>query len=363
MIHTNNLFSEIEKGLEGGNVGLSTGLPKLDEIIAGVQRKTIYNVTAPISGGKTSIASYAFVYQPLIQNLNNPSFKLIFFSLEISAETLLAKLLSLYIYETYNREISYKKLLSRTKNNKLSTEEYVIVQACKDWLYKVEKIIYIYDRALTSDSFYAVVKGFAEVHGKFEDVDDHETIYTPYDSDLFVLAIIDHVSLIKTKGSQQTKQAIDTVCSEAIYFRNKCSFSFVLLQQINRTSGSMDRRKAELQEIELQDLKDTAGPSEAADVVLALFFPHRDKMSVYRKYKIAKGFRDAFRSIITLKNRYGECDQIVPVNFFGSIGLFRELQEPEFYDTIIDYNPYVYLFPPAPTTLDEEINKIDNYFL
>lgn len=314
---------------------------------------------------KTSFALYSFIYQPLKLYLDNPNFRLIYFSLEISAETLLAKLLSLHIYETYNREISYKKLLSRTKLSRLTEEDYQIVLESKVWVEKVEKILYIYDKALTSDGFYAVTKSFAESHGEFINVDEREERYIAQNPDLFVLGIIDHVSLIKSKAGQTKKDAIDTVCSEAIYFRNKCDYSFVLLQQLNRTSGSMDRRKAELQEIELQDLKDTAGPSEAADVVLAIFFPHREKMSTYRKYKIGQGFREAFRSLITLKNRYGECDQIIAINFFGSIGLFKELAEPEYFNTVIDYAPYIHLFPPIPTIMvenkDESIS--DNFYI
>jgi len=363
MTHTDNLIKDIKRGLDGQNIGLSTGLEKLDETIAGIQKKTIYNVTAGISAGKTSFALHSFIYEPLKQNLDNANFRLIFFSLEISAETLLAKLLSLYIYDTFKLEIPYKKLLSRTKHSKLTESEFQVVLKCRDWLNKVEGIIYIYDKALNCDGFYAVMKSFAESHGTFQDVGEHEVLYTPSNPNLFVLAVLDHVSLIRTKSGQQVKQAIDIVCSEAIYFRNKCDYSFVFLQQINRTSGSMDRRKAELQEIELQDLKDTAGPSEAADVVLAIFFPHRDKMSVYRKYQIAKGFRDAFRSIITLKNRYGECDQIIPINFFGSIGLFRELAEPEFYQGLTDYNPYIHLFPPKPSLVEESDTFLTQDFL
>lgn len=314
---------------------------------------------------KTSFALYSFIYQPLKLYLDNPNFKLIYFSLEISAETLLAKLLSLHIYETYNREISYKKLISRTNLSRLNVEETKIVMQCRDWVEKVEKSIYIYDKALTSDGFYAVTKGFAELHGEFVTIDDREETYTSNNSELFVLAVIDHVSLIRAKAGQTKKDAIDTVCSEAIYFRNKCDYSFILLQQLNRTSGSMDRRKAELQEMELQDLKDTAGPSEAADVVLGIFFPHREKMSTYRKYKIGQGFREAFRSLITLKNRYGECDQIIAVNFFGSIGLFKELPDPDFFNSVIDYSPYIHLFPPIPTIMesDDKETITDNFFI
>jgi len=364
MRHTDNLLKDIHDGLSGRNVGISTGLTKFDEVIAGIQRKSIYNIGAGMGAGKTSLALYSFIYVPLKTHLDDPHFKIIYFSLEISAETLLAKLLSLYIYETFNKEIPYKKLLSRTKNSQLTEKEFKMVLECKDWLNKVENKLYIYDRALTAKSFYAYMKSFAESFGTFEDVDEYNISYTPNDPDLFVLAILDHVSLVKTEGVQKVKEAIDTICSEAIHFRNKCFYSFVFLQQLNRTQSSMDRRKAELQEIELQDFKDTAGPSEAADVVLGLYFPHRDKISSYRKYNISKGFRDSFRSIIILKNRYGECDQIIPINFFGSIGLFKELDEPEKYQDIIDYSPYLYLFPVKASNM--EFLKLDadndNYF-
>ena len=41
-----------------------------------------------------------------------------------------------------------------------------------------------------------------------------------------------------------------------------------------------------------------------------------------------------------LKNRFGSADKNVGVNFFGSIGLWRELPKPE---EINDYEPYTKL--------------------
>ena len=46
--------------------------------------------------------------------------------------------------------------------------------------------------------------------------------------------------------------------------------------QQNRESSSMDRRKADLSEPGLNDLKDTGNPAQDADVVLQLFFPFRE---------------------------------------------------------------------------------------
>lgn len=363
--YTDSLFVKIKDGLKGINIGISTGLPKLDEIIAGVQKATLYDIAAGLGVGKTSLALYAFIYYPLKTYLNNPNFKIIYFSLEMTAEILLAKLLSLHIYDTYNIEVSYKKLMSRTKNNRLSEEEFKIVANCELWLHQVEQSLIIYDKALTSDGLYAFLKQYSTDNGNWISGEKGET-YVANNPDCLTLVVLDHMGLLKKKVGQSMKDAIDTTSSELIYFRNKCSYSALMLQQLNRTASSMDRRKAELQETELQDLKDSGGPSEAADVVLSLFFPHREKMVTYRGFKIAKGFREAFRSIVVLKNRYGECDSIVPLNFFGSIGLFKELDEPSQYEMLTDYSPHIYLFPKVKTTLtdpfQDDTNDVDFNF-
>jgi hypothetical protein len=54
---------------------------------------------------------YNNIYRPLKDNPEK-DIKIIYFSLEMSSDTLLAKLLSLYIYEEFGRVISYQKLMS-----------------------------------------------------------------------------------------------------------------------------------------------------------------------------------------------------------------------------------------------------------
>ena len=48
----------------------------------------------------------------------------------------------------------------------------------------------------------------------------------------------------------------------------------------------MDRRKADLSEPGLNDLRDSSGPAQDSDVVMQLFFPFREKLATYRGYKI-----------------------------------------------------------------------------
>lgn len=59
-----------------------------------------------------------------------------------------------------------------------------------------------------------------------------------------------------------------------------------MLMQQNRESSSMDRRKADLSEPGLNDIKQTGNVAQDADVVIQLFYPFREKLATYRGYKI-----------------------------------------------------------------------------
>lgn len=55
---TQRLMDMIESGREGKNMGLSTGIKKLDDLIYGVQRKWIYVVAADSGGGLKQLQEF-----------------------------------------------------------------------------------------------------------------------------------------------------------------------------------------------------------------------------------------------------------------------------------------------------------------
>ena len=61
------LNSLIQKGRKGKNIGISTGLPKLDSIIYGIQRRYLYLVGSDSGAGKSSFVIDVFLYN-LIKN-------------------------------------------------------------------------------------------------------------------------------------------------------------------------------------------------------------------------------------------------------------------------------------------------------
>lgn len=356
------LFHQIETGREGSNWGFSMGLPKLEEVIDGVSQSTYTLVMSGTGSGKTSFVLYSYIYRPLMEHIEDSNFKISYFSLEMSAELLFAKLLSIYIFEKYGVELSTKELLSRKRKYRLSDENFKIVQECKPWLEKVESILDIYDKSLNAESLYSILMKSLEKTGTFEETEGRK-IYHPNNENLIHLVVIDHLSLVRKSNGRSLKEEMDLISSYLVTLRNRCYISPVVIMQVNRGSTSMDRRKEGLNNLRIDDAKDTGAPGQDSEIIIALFNPHREKLASYRGYDI-KQLSSNFRSITVLKNRYGEADVEVGCAFYGKVGIFSELPKPdEIYDYCKYNSPNWILHKDNVENEDSTINKISKFTL
>ena len=105
------LWSQIDKGKNGQNIGKSTGMSKLDKIIGGIQPHRYYLIGAASSVGKTSYILY-IIYNLLKQETEDAPVYFIYFSLEIGADILLAKLMALYCAEEFGIYLTINDILS-----------------------------------------------------------------------------------------------------------------------------------------------------------------------------------------------------------------------------------------------------------
>ena len=301
---------------------------------------------------KTSLVLHSFIYKPLMENLDNENFKVFYASLEMSSELLFAKLLGIYIFEKYGIELSPKELLSKKKDYTLSDEYYKIVQECIPWLKKVEERVIIYDKAMNAEILYKLLMDDLSSIGKFTET-DHRKIYQPNNPELVYLVVIDHISLLRPNKGRSLKEEIDLVSSYLVTLRNICKISPIVIMQANRDSAGMERRKQGLNSLRLSDTKDSGGPVQDSEVVLSIFSPHRERLATYNKYNIVQ-LTDKFRALSILKNRYGESDIELGLNFFGKCNLWKELPKP---DEIFDYEKYK--SPDYILGNSEETPKID----
>lgn len=333
---TENLLDQIDRGREGKNWGLSMGMPKLEKYIDGVSQGT-YTLLFSGSGiGKSSFALSSYVYRPIMDNIDDlDKFQIIYISLEMKAEVLLAKLLSTYIFETYGKEISYKQMLSKTRNEVLSDEDYDLIQKSTPWMKRVESFLIIYNKQLTAGKYNELLLKIAEANGYFEDLGNRK-IYHPKNPNKVILFIIDHLALVTKTGGNSLKNEMDNVSSLSVYYRNTCNFSFLKIMQSNRESANIERRKMDLMEPQRSDIKDSSCMEADCDNMIALYNPFREKLNSYRGYDI-KTLDSHFRSVILLKNRYGDGDISIGCSYFGNCNLWHELPRA---DEINDYEKY-----------------------
>lgn len=300
MDELNVLWNLIQQGKEGNNIGTSTGLPKLDKILGGIQQSRYYLIGAASSVGKTSFVLY-IMYHMLRHATKEEPVYFLYYSLEIGSEVLLAKLMALYCAEEFGIYLTLNDVLSF--ETELSDEYIDYLSKARDWLQSISDFIQIIDTTVNAKSLYKTIIPFAEKFGYYEETDE-KRVYVPNNPKQKVIAIIDHLNLVQGTDGRKLKEEIDLMSSYMVTIKRKYKVTWFALQQQNRESSSMERRKADMSEPGLTDLRDTSATSQDADVVLQLFFPFREKLTSYRGYKILgdDGFKFILRSIIISKN-------------------------------------------------------------
>ena len=229
MSNINTLRKEIDNGRLGRNVGISTGLDKLDSLIYGIQRKYLYLVGSDSGSGKSSFVIDIFIYN-LFKNKGEKDISVLLYSFEMSSSVVFAKVLSLYIWETFEVVVTYEDILSLSKP--ISTENYEYVQKGLAWLEDIQQYITIYDKSLKPTGIYATCKEWLKKFGEFIPISEHKEDYKENNPNMYKIVICDHLGLLDHGGNK--KAAMDLVADYFIYFRNKCSITGVFVQQLNR---------------------------------------------------------------------------------------------------------------------------------
>lgn len=350
-------FNLVEEGRNGNNIGLSIGSPKLEIYMDGFLPGTSYLIGGSSGTGKSTYMLWSLVYQPLIHYLRGECPELdphwLMFNLEMTRSQVYAKLVSMYIFDNFGIELKFKKIFSRGKDCILSDEEFEILKQCTDFLDELDKRITSYEGVLTEEIYVKELTKELDKFGKWKD-----GIYYPYNPKQVLGVCIDHCSLIKATNGRSKKEEMDAISRDSVRFRNVCKIvSPIHVAQFNRNSGSDERLKQSMQDPNQNDFKDSGSLYDDSQVVLALFSPHKYKLTTYRKYNI-KILEQSFIGIFLLKSRFGTSDILVPMGFYGDCSHYAELPKP---DEIYDYEKYTnpnYLLKDNSSTVEHELDNI-----
>ena len=349
------LWAIIDRGKKGENVGVSTGLPKLDKLIGGIQPHRYYLCGAGSSVGKTSFILF-LIYNILKNEDKKKPIYFQYYSLEIGADVLLAKLMGLYCAEEFGVYLTINDILSF--EHPISDENYEYLRKAKAWLATISEYLDVVDTSVSADVLYARTLNFAETIGRFETIDGKKR-YLPNNPNQIMIGVLDHFALMNVQSGRTLKQEIDLASSYMVTLKRKLPLSWFALMQQNRDSSSIERRKMDLSEPGLNDLKDSGSPSQDSDVVMQLYFPFREKLATYRGYKILgdTGLGQVHRSLILSKNRYGIANQVINLGFYGSVGWWIQLPNP---DQIVDYTQFHSEYNNIPCKIRQGVLQKDD---
>jgi hypothetical protein len=330
---------DVDKGIEGKNLGIPTGFPILDSITNGIQ-KSIYTLVGGNSGvGKTSFVDLAYVLNPydwLMKNKDKTDFKLkiIYNSMERNTKYKLAKWTCFKLFKDYGIIIDVPTILQwQGAKRKISEEDRKLIYDCEKYFDEMSDVVTIYQGAENPTGIMKRCQEVLKNNGKIDESVKFHSKYIPDDENLIILVINDHVGKLKNEKNYDKKELLDKHSEYSGFLRDFYGVSSVNISQFNRSIGNIERYKNKDVSPEPDDFKGSGNLYEDADVALGLFNPYKFKIYDFLDYDIRKFIspngENRFRSVSVVKNSYGPDDIIIGLNFLGENGYFREIPVAE----------------------------------
>jgi len=387
----NEIYREIQLNKQNHQEGYFNcipfiGMERLERYLPGIEQDTYYILTASSGVGKSKLARYLFIHNPLqfVKNHPESDIKLTikYFSLEESKKKIILSEISKYLFTKYGLSISPKQLQSRGKYNTIDADTIAKMKDAEDYVNDFLKTVDIIDTIKNPTGIYKYMRDYALTVGTYYDkhgvpltkdevkrvVDakpGDETYkkvsyYKKYDPKHYVIILVDHISLLQPEalqgGGMQTQwQAMHKFSSQyCLHFRDKFGFIPVVVQQqasdkerveVNYKGNTIDQKL----EPSLDGLGDNKTTQRDANVILGLFAPNRYGIKDHGGYDITF-FKDRYRCVSILKDRDGEANIKVPLFFNGAVDYFKELPRPD--DSVNLSRVYDYINQLNRTTIE-----------
>lgn len=268
--------------------------------------------------------------------------KVFYFVLEETPEGITNRFMSYLLFKIDRIRISPKNLRSTDDSNPLPEEIlYKFTQSPYKELLEFFEKTFVFSTTDTAMGIYTECQKYAEQHGKinytyFKYKDDmgqeltgkNFDYYEPDDKFEYRIIVIDHCGLLRPRGQQKQKDAIDELSTScAKYLRNRYLFTPILIQQQNADKESNDSIKLGRTRPDKKGLADSSYTANDCNILLGLFSPARFGLSEYMGYDVKK-LKDHLRFVEVVINRDGDMGGIMPLYFDGATNSFFELPLP-----------------------------------
>lgn len=327
----------------GKHICIPSPFSRFGEEYPGIQQGTYYIVTGNQKSGKTQIADFMFVYNPInfiLTHNTNIKLKIFDFNLEMSKESKMKQAIVHRLYIKKNIVLSTRELDSVYEDKILPDYILQFIKEDREWFEHFESVVTYIDDIRNSFGIYKYMKAFFEANGTYvyktvtisEDgvPKQIQTIdrYIPNDPDLFVIVKVDTINLLTPEKNTTLYDAIGKLSSDyLIRIRNRWNGIPVIIQQQSLDKEGNKSTEMGRNEPSADGLADNKSTSKDCSVLMTIFSPFRHKQSSYLKYNITK-LKDNYRRLAIDFDRNGQSCE-TSLYFNGAVNYFKELPKPD----------------------------------
>lgn len=339
--------------LEGGVISIPWSLPRLSTVLPGIEQGRYNLVSATAKAGKTQLADFLYVYQPIEWVINNPdaniSVKVFYFSLEVSKESKVKAAIAYKLFKQHKIAISPQKLSSVFADYVLGDriEEIINSKEFREWFDKFESMVTYHDDLRNPFGIYNAIRSYAEhpdngfytykdilwknKDGTFtkRNVKDR---YIPKRPNEYVIVIVDHIGLLQPEQGETLHQAIMRFSSDfCLEMRDRWNYVPVIVQQQSADSSRAQytyRGDTIVDKIrpDQEGLADNKYTARDVDLMISLFYPDRYNLHQHEGWNLDR-IGDNHREFMINLNRNGISNASIQLYFLGTSSYFSELPQ------------------------------------
>lgn len=310
----------------------------------GIEQGRYYLVSAHQKSGKTQLASFLFLYTPLLYAYHHRDkirLKIFYYPLEETKEEITLRFMSFILYTLSNHRIRISpqdlrstdesKVLNQSVIDLLKSEEY---QKILDFF---EQTV-VFEESTNPTGAWKDLISYAESHGTihYKDVPYTDKVtgetkmkqafdyYEPNDPNEYVEIIWDHVSLSGLERGMDLRQTIMKLSEYMVNLRNKYNYIPVIIQQQSDETQNLDAFKSLKIRPNVSGLADCKYTARDCNMMLGLVNPYAFELPKYLRYDVDK-LRDNLRFLEVVINRNGASKGIKALFFDGAVSYFNEL--------------------------------------
>ena len=342
------IYKNRERALKGGINCIPCPFVSFRKDFPGIEQGKYYLVSGATKGGKTQIATYLFLYTPILYAYEHPEqlrLKIFYFPLKEARVKITLRFTSFLLYTRYKVRVSPTDLISIQQGEIINDEVLALINSVEIQsilkFYK-EHVYFMDDRNPTG--VWKTVKRYAEeagvTHKKTITIENKETgikqekqvfdYYEPKDPEEYVIVILDHAGKLEQERGMSKKEAIDKLSEYFMILRNHYNYTPVLLQQQNSDTVSLDAFKLNRISPTYNGLMDTKNPGQDCSIMLGITSPKSFKKPDYLGYDITR-LGDYYRALEVVLNREGESNNVLSLYFDGAVNFFTPLPKESNY--------------------------------